>query len=429
MDLETSSYLHSSGLAVPMLIFISLFLLATASAILLKKLRFPYTIGLVIIGMLLGIAAEYLDFLRPVLGVDLTRDLIMYVLLPVLVYEAAINIKLPALIKELVPVMMLAVAGVVLSTLLIAWVLNGLTPLSIAGALLFGALISATDPVAVIALFKEVKAPERLSLLMDAESLFNDATAIVMFGIVLTFIQAGGVFGGDLFLDSVLDFFYVFFGGIFVGSVLGFAMLFMLKISRGIPFVQIAHTTILAFGSFIIADYLFELSGVMSVIAAGIITRTYGRKAMAEYTQLYIVPYWEFMAFVANSFIFLLLGLKEDLLFKDVDNLISALPVLMLAVVVVLLARFVVIYLLVPVSNRLPGSNPVDACSKVIMFWGGLRGVVPVALMLSIPDSVPEKPMIIHMTLMVILFSLLVQGTTIEWLMARLGIKKSGVVR
>lgn len=427
MDLETSSYLHSSGLAVPMLIFISLFLLATVSAVLLKKLRFPYTIGLVIIGMLLGIAAEYLDFLRPVLGVDLTRDLIMYVLLPVLVYEAAINIKLPSLIKELVPVMILAVVGVILSTLLVAWVLNGLTPLSVAGALLFGALISATDPVAVIALFKEVKAPERLSLLMDAESLFNDATAIVMFGIVLTFIQAGGVFGRDLFLDSILDFFYVFFGGIFVGAVLGFAMLFMLKISRGIPFVQIAHTTILAFGSFIIADYLFELSGVMSVIAAGIITRTYGRKAMAEYTQLYIAPYWEFMAFVANSFIFLLLGLKEDLLFRDLDRLISALPIFMLAVVVVLLARFVVIYLLVPVSNRLPGSNPIDAGSRVIMFWGGLRGVVPVALMLSIPDSVAEKSLIIHMTLMVILFSLLVQGTTIEWLMGRLGIKKQRV--
>ena len=424
MDLEASINLHSSGLAVPMLIFISLFLLATVSAILLKKLHFPYTIGLVIIGMLLGIAAEYLDFLTPVLGVDLTRDLIMYVLLPVLVYEAAINIKLPALIKELVPVMMLAVVGVVLSTLLVAWILNSLSPLGMVGALLFGALISATDPVAVIALFKEVKAPERLSLLMDAESLFNDATAIVMFGIVLAFIQVGGVFDNNLLLDSVLNFFYVFFGGILVGAVLGFAMLFMLKVSRGIPFVQIAHTTILAFGSFIIADYLFELSGVMSVIAAGIITRTYGRKAMAEYTQLYIVPYWEFMAFVANSFIFLLLGLKEDLLFRDLDKLLSVLPILMLAVAAVLLARFAVIYLLIPVSNRLPGSNPVDARSRVIMFWGGLRGVVPVALMLSIPDSIAEKPMIIHMTLMVILFSLLVQGTTIEWLMARLGIKK-----
>lgn len=424
MDLETSTYLHSSSLAVPMLIFISLFLLATASAVLLKKLRFPYTIGLVIIGMLLGIAAEYFAFLKPVLGVELTRDLIMYVLLPVLVYEAAINIRLPALVKELIPVMILAVAGVVLSTLLVAWLLDGLTPLSFAGALLFGALISATDPVAVIALFKEVKAPKRLSLLMDAESLFNDATAIVMFGIVLTFIQAGGVFGGDMLLGSVLDFFHVFFGGILVGSTLGFAMLFMLKISRGIPFVQIAHTTILAFGSFIIADYLFELSGVMSVIAAGIITRTYGRKAMAEYTQLYIVPYWEFMAFVANSFIFLLLGLKEDLLFRDVNNLLSALPVLTLTIVVVLLARFAVIYLLIPVSNRLPGSHPVDARSKVIMFWGGLRGVVPVALMLSIPDTVAEKSIIIHMTLVVILFSLVVQGTTIEWLMTRLGIKK-----
>lgn len=429
MDLETSTYLNASGLAVPMLVFIGLFLLATVSAVFLKKLHFPYTIGLVVIGMLLGVAAEYFDFLRPVLGVNLTRDLIMYVLLPVLVFEASINIQLPALIKELVPVMILAVVGVVLSTLLVAWGLSALTPLSIAGALLFGALISATDPVAVIALFKEVKAPERLSLLMDAESLFNDATAIVMFGVVMTFIQAGGSFEGGLFLKSVLDFSYVFFGGILVGSVLGGAMLFMLKISRGIPFVQIAHTTILALGSFIIADYLFQLSGVMAVIAAGIITRTYGKKAMAEYTQLYIMPYWEFMAFVANSFIFLLLGLKEDLLIKDSNNLISAMPVLMLAVVAVLVARYAVIYLLIPVSNRVSKGEPIDAPSKAIMFWGGLRGVVPVALMLSIPDTVPEKTLIIQMTLTVILFSLLVQGTTIEWLMAKLGIKKRSTPR
>ena len=424
MDLVIPVSLYGSGLAVPMLIFIGLFLLATLSAVLLKSLHFPYTIGLVVIGMILGIAAECFEFLKPVLGVDLSRDLIMYVLLPALVYEAAINIKLPSLLQELVPVMMLAVVGVVLSTLLVAYLLNGLTPLSYAGALLFGALISATDPVAVLALFKEIKAPERLSLLMDAESLFNDATAIVMFGIVLTFIQIGGIFSGQMLLASIQNFFYVFFGGIAVGSILGFCMLFMLKISRGIPFVQIAHTTILAFGSFIIADHFFEVSGVMSVIAAGVITGNYCNKSMADYTRLYISPYWAFMAFVANSFIFLLLGLKEDLLFTDLERLQSTLPLLLLAVMTVLLARFLVVYLLVPASNCLSEGDPVDARSKVIMFWGGLRGVVPVALMLSIPDSIPEKQLIIDMTLVVVLFSLLVQGTTIEWLMTRLGIKR-----
>ena len=418
------SVAHSgAGLALPMMVFCGLFLLAAISAIVLKKLRFPYTIGLVVIGMALGIVAEHLKVLAPILHVALTHDLIMYVLLPILVFEAAINIKLPALIKELVPVLMLAVVGVVLSTLVVGVVVGELTPVSLAAALIFGALISATDPVAVIALFKEIHAPERMSLLMDAESLLNDATAIVMFGIVLSIIQAGtGVSAGTI-IGAIVEFLRVFFGGLLVGTVLGIATLGLLRLSRGMPFVHIALTTILALSSFIIADHVFAASGVMSVIAAGMVIRSYGRQAMADYiTQRHLDPYWEFMAFVANSFVFLLLGLSEDFLIRDAD-VVEHLPMLLVAIVAVLLARFLVVYLLLPLTNRMPVGEKVDSNSMKVMFWGGLRGVVPIGLMLSIPESIPEKHLIIEMTLAVVLFSLLVQGTTIGWLMARLGIK------
>ena len=429
MELDIPAQIQSGGLAVPMLIFVGMFLVAATSAIFLKKLSFPYTIGLVVIGMALGWGAENWEFLAPVLRFSLSHDLIMYVLLPVLVFEASINIKLPALMKELTPVLILAIFGVILSTLVVAFLLGELTPISFAGALLFGALISATDPVAVIALFKEIGAPERMSLLMDAESLFNDATAIVMFGIVLTLVQTGADFTGVILIESILEFFRVFFGGILVGAALGGCALFLFKLSRGLRFVQIAYTTILAFSSFIIADHIFETSGVMSVIAAGIITRTYGKKAMADFTLRNIDPYWEFLAFVANSFIFLMLGLKEDFLFRNLNHLQAFYPSLLIAIVVVLLARFLAVYSLLPLNNLLPWVEKVDKSSKAIMFWGGLRGVVPVALMLSIPDSLPEKQMIIEMTLAVILFSLLVQGTTISWLMNRLGIKPRGTLR
>ena len=418
------SVAHSgAGLALPMMVFCGLFLLAAISAIVLKKLRFPYTIGLVVIGMALGIVAEHLKVLAPILHVALTHDLIMYVLLPILVFEAAINIKLPALIKELVPVLMLAVVGVVLSTLVVGVVVGELTPVSLAAALIFGALISATDPVAVIALFKEIHAPERMSLLMDAESLLNDATAIVMFGIVLSIIQAGtGVSAGTI-IGAIVEFLRVFFGGLLVGTVLGIATLGLLRLSRGMPFVHIALTTILALSSFIIADHVFAASGVMSVIAAGMVIRSYGRQAMADYiTQRHLDPYWEFMAFVANSFVFLLLGLSEDFLIRD-NDVVEHLPMLLVAIVAVLLARFLVVYLLLPLTNRMPVGEKVDSNSMKVMFWGGLRGVVPIGLMLSIPESIPEKHLIIEMTLAVVLFSLLVQGTTIGWLMARLGIK------
>ncbi|WP_461536645.1 cation:proton antiporter [Spongorhabdus nitratireducens] len=415
--------MHDDSLAAAILTFAGLLLLTTSSAILLKRLRVPYTIGLVVIGMALGLLATQYNMLAPILQVRLTHDVILYVLLPVLIYDAAINIKLPALVKELIPVLMLAVVGVVMSMLIVAWLTHELTPLTLGGALLFGALISATDPVAVIALFKEVGAPERMSLLMDAESLFNDATAIVMFSIVMVVVQTGHAFDAPLMTRAVLEFFYVFLGGIVIGALLGFAMLVLFKLGRETVFVQIAHTTVLAYGSFLIADHMFGMSGIMAAIAAGVITRTYSKRVMADGVKLYLHPYWEFMSFVANSFIFLLLGFQENLLIKDLDRSESFVPYLVIAIGVVLLARFLVIYLLIPISNRLPKSPHIDRPTRAIMFWGGLRGVVPVALMLSIPLDFPERRLIIDLSLAVILFSLLVQGTTIEWLMGYLKVK------
>lgn len=421
---------EASGLAVPVLILSCLLLLATSSAIALKKLRFPYTIGLVLLGMIVAIAARYSDSLNVLMQVSLSHDLIMYVLLPVLIFDAALHIKIPHLYRELVPVLTLAVPGVVFSMLIIGYLLGALTPLTLTGTLLFGALISATDPVAVIALFKEVGAPERLSMLMDSESLFNDATAIVVFGLVLSVVQSGQAVDGVIMISGLWSFITVFFGGILVGVILGLAMRWLLQIGRDEPFVQIAHTTILAYTSFVVADHIFGVSGVMSTIAAGLITRSALGTVITDQVRQFIKPYWEFMAFVANSLIFLLLGMKEDLLFRNLDRLQQIYPFLLIAIGVVLLARFLVIYLLLPLSNRLPIGRGVDNKVKAIMFWGGLRGVVPVSLILLIPENIEHRSLIFDMTLAVILFSLLIQGATINWLMTRLKVnQKYHIVR
>lgn len=416
--------MHETSLATLILIQASLLLLATSSSIFLKQLRFPYTIGLVLIGMALGVLVQLTDVLEPALKVKLSHDLIMYVLLPVLIFDAAINIKPPHLRREMVSILNLAICGVVLSMLVIGVLMHWLTPLSLAGAMLFGVLISATDPVAVIALFKEVGAPARMAMLMDAESLFNDATAIVIFGIILAVIQASGSVGADVVFKGVGLFAKVFLGGILVGTAMGLAMRRLLKLGKSEPYVQIAHTTILAYGSFIVADHVLGVSGVMSTIAAGIVTRLEFSKIMSDQVRSFITPYWEFMAFIANSLIFLLLGIKEDLLFRNLENLQTNYVWLVIAIAAVLIGRLGAVYLLLPISNRLPVGRPVDNKIKAIMFWGGLRGVVPLALVLSIPDGFPEKKLIIDMTLAVILFSLLVQGTTVNWLMSRLGVNQ-----
>lgn len=421
---------EATDLATPVLLLSLLLLLATCSALLLKKLNFPYTIGLVIIGIILAGFARYSEQLHLILRVGLTHDLIMYVLLPVLIFDAALQLKLPYLLREWTSVLTLAVPGVVLSMLFIGYTMELLTPLSLTGALLFGALISATDPVAVIALFKEVGAPERMSTLMDSESLFNDATAIVMFGIVLSVYQSGEPFSGMTLALGGWSFIKVFFGGLTVGTILGLLMCKFLEVSRSHPFVQIAHTTILAYTSFIVADHIFGFSGVMSTIAAGLLTRTALGEAVSEQVRQFIKPHWEFMAFIANSLIFLLLGVKEDLLFRNINRLEQVLMYLIIAILVVMLARFLVIYLLLPLSNRMPTCRKIDSKIKAVMFWGGLRGVVPIALMLMIPEDMEHRRLIIDMTLGVILFSLLVQGTTISWLMTHLKVnQKYHVVR
>ena len=421
---------EATDLATPVLLLSLLLLLATCSALLLKKLNFPYTIGLVIIGIILAGLARYSEQLHLILRVGLSHDLIMYVLLPVLIFDAALQLKLPYLLRELSSVLTLAIPGVIFSMLFIGYIMQWLTPLSLTGALLFGALISATDPVAVIALFKEVGAPERMSTLMDSESLFNDATAIVIFGIVLSVYQYGETVSSMTLLFGIWSFIKVFFGGLAVGTVLGLLMRRILEISRGEPFVQIAHTTILAYTSFIVADHVFGFSGVMSTIAAGLLIRNALGEVVSDQVRQFIRPHWEYMAFVANSLIFLLLGVKEDLLFRNLDRLEQVFGHLILAILVVTMARFLVIYTVLPMVNHLPKCREIDGKIKAVMFWGGLRGVVPIALMLMIPPDMEYRQLIIDMTLAVILFSLLVQGTTISWLMTRLKVnQKYHVVR
>ena len=415
---------ESPDLAITILLLSGLMLLACSSAICLKKVRFPYTIGLVLLGMLLALAARHSGYLQLIFSIKFNHDLIMYVLLPVLIFDAALHIKLPHLRRELVPVLTLAIPGVLLSMLIVGFSLSAFSPLTLAGALLFGALISATDPVAVIALFKEVGAPERMSMLMDSESLFNDATAIVIFSIALAVIQSGSGINAMVLIKGLWSFMLVFFGGIMVGVVLGLCTHRLLWFGREEPFVQIAYSTILAYTSFIIADHVFGVSGVMATVAAGLVIRHALTCVICDQVRQFVKPYWEFMAFVANSLIFLLLGVKEDLLLKNLDRLFDIFPYLVLAIGVVLLARFIVVFTLLPLSEQLPAGRVVDHKIKAIMFWGGLRGVVPVALVLLIPASMEQYRLIVDMTLAVILFSLVVQGTTINWLMGKLKVNQ-----
>ena len=406
-------------LAQPMLTLCGMLLLAVIMLMVLQRLHFPYTVGLVIAGLVVGLITDHVDGAGVIRNqITLSHDLILYVLLPPLVYEASLEMDVRMLKRNLVPILLLAVVGLLISTFFVGCMVSWLTPLNLLPALVFGALISATDPVAVIALFREVNAPERLSLMMDGESLFNDATAIVLFQVMLGLVAAPIVTGSTV-LHASLDFVQIFVGGALVGALVGGVISMLASLQTEDRMVQIALSNVTAWGSFILADHFLELSGVMACVTAGLVSGYYSRTRLGEEILKSSQRWWAYAAFMANSYVFLLLGLKEELLFRP--KAVMSAHWLLIAIGVVLAARLLVIYLILPTYNICANkAQKVSSADQFVMFWGSLRGAVPTALILALGPDFPQRALVFNMTLAVILWTLLVQGITMKPLLRKL---------
>ncbi len=401
------------SLIINIISIIVLLLIAACSAIVFKRIRFPYTVGLVLVGIGLKFLADHINVLEPMRDLHLTPNFILYIIIPILVFDAAVSIDSRFLIKNLTPVLVLSAPGLIISTLIVGGLVAVFTPLPIGPAMLFGALISATDPVAVISLFKELGAPKRLTMLVDGESLFNDATAIVAFNIIFG-IVASGAWGMMVFLKGLESFVVVFVGGVVVGAVIGYLMIRIITLAKNDPLIEIAFSTVVAFAAFTVANYYLKVSGVMAVVGAGVVVGWYGFTRFTPETRQYIHQFWEYAAFVANSFIFLLIGFSEVSLIQGFDHYKGLMVFVMYTIAAVTLARAVVVYGLVPLVNRLPGADPIDRRNQTVIFWGGLRGAVPLALALSLASDFAYRQLVMELTLAVVLFTLLVQGTTVS---------------
>jgi Na+/H+ antiporter len=402
-------------LALSIILIIGFLTVAMIASILLKKLRFPYTIGLVIIGFFAGILIRQTGF-DPLRDVMLTPEIILYLILPTLIYDAAINMDLKALRMNIVPILLLAIFGLLISLGIIGGLLSVFSVFSIGAAFLFGALISATDPVAVIGLFNEVGAPRRLGTLLDGESIFNDATAIVLFSIISLTIARESVSTGELIAGSMLNFVRVLFGGLIIGVVVGGIGSLLTRMQKDHSILQIVISLIMAYVSFIAAEML-SVSGVMSTLAAGITVSLFGTTILENRTRFFLEHFWEFFSFVANSFVFLLLGLTEAGSFSNWDVILQSLMILLIVIPVVSLARGVAIAILIPLYNRFTSGEKISPAYQFVLFWGGLRGAVPVALVLAISPDFPGRDLIVNVTFGYILFTLLVQGTTVKTVM------------
>ncbi len=392
-------------------IIIELLLIVSLVALVVRRLRIPYTVALVVVGLLI-------TFQKP-LEIDLTPELILSLFIPPLVFEAAFHLEFKSLRDNWLPIVGLAIPGVLVTTFIVGGIVSWGVGISLTSGLVFGALIAATDPVAVVSLFKALGAPKRLTTLVESESLFNDGTAIVLFKLILAVALSAAVGGSDDaqgsfdVLTATVDFFRVSAGGLLIGIGLGWVIAQI--IARVDDYlIETMLTTVLAFGTYLVAER-FHVSGVLAVVAAGIVTGNIGLRGMSPTTRIVLFNFWEFLAFVANSLVFLLIGLDVNL--REIGA--NLLPIA-IALGAVLLSRALVVYGLMALANL--SSNKVSLAYRHVLFWGGLRGAISLALALSLPLALAERELLRVMTFGVVLFTLLAQGTTMQFLLRRLGI-------
>lgn len=398
-------------------IYIGLLLLACVVAIASKRMtHLPYTIFLTLIGLVVGVLHIGPEIAETGFG----HDLIFFVFLPPLLFQGAFHMNLNRLLKQFWPIVCFAVPGVVVSTLLVGGVISWLGGISsLMVAMLFGALISPTDPVSVLALFREVGAPEDLKTLVEGESLFNDATGVVLFTIILKAVLDGQGLGVG---EAAYEFVKVSGGGLLLGAGLGWLVFTIMRYLED-HLLENTLCLVLAYGAFWLSEVM-HLSGVIATVMAGLMMGNYGRRlSMSEKTTETVETFFESIDFLINSLLFILIGLE----LREVPG---AVPwrTLFVAVPAMLTGRAVVSYSFWWLLNLAGTKRPPKW--KHILFWGGLRGSIPIALLLHLPaEGLLEewRPVLLIAGFGCVFFSLVVQGITMGPLMRKLGISGRSV--
>ncbi|MDB5099137.1 MAG: Na+ antiporter [Cyanobacteria bacterium RYN_339] len=387
-----------------MTVFVTLMVTASIVAMVARRFKLPYALALVVTGLAIG-------FWHLMPQAQLDPQTLFTLFLPPLLFEASINLPGGQLRADWKPIGAFALVGTILSTGLVgaavAWGFG--IPLPV--ALVFGALISPTDPISVIAVLKQLGVNPRLALIVEAESLFNDGVAVVVFLVLL-----GSAMGQDATVLGVVGrFAWVMLGGIAVGGLVGWAASRATK-DFDDHLLEIMLTTIVAFGAYLLAEAM-HVSGVIAVVAGGLVVGNYGmRTAMSEQSRVAVHAFWEYAAFVVNSIVFLLIGIQAcQVAWWTHWELVLG------ATAAIMAARAICIYgLALPLKAVGAGLPP---SWQHLLVWGSLRGALSMALALGLPPAFPFREQVISMTFGYVLFSLLAQGLTVGKLITRLGLK------
>lgn len=428
---------HGLNLAPFLFIILSLFI-GTATRHLLSKGLLPYTIMLLIIGLILGLLTRF-DILQAVgLGIigqavqwagNIDPHLILYLFLPTLIFEAAYALHIHTFKKSLVNAVILAVPGIMVAIVITAFALLliksmgiGLNEWTILLAFLFGAIISATDPVAVVAILKEVGASKRLSTITESESMLNDGTAIVFFMTIFGLIT--GEAGGNAFVE----FLKVSLGGVLVGALVGWGIIAWLKRVFNDALIEITVVIGAAYLSFFIAESVLHVSGVIAVVTLGISMAGPGKTRVSPSVTHFLHEFWELAAFIANTLIFIIVGV---VIAQQVNYTFSDVKVLLLVYLAIHVARLGTIYVFYPLMRRI--GYGIAWKDSIVLWWGGLRGAVALALSLivAIDTRIPIEPrsQLLSLTAGIVILTSLINATTVRWLIDKLGLSKIGDIK
>jgi monovalent cation:H+ antiporter, CPA1 family len=396
-------------------LFVAMVSVAALVALVVRRLEIPYSVTLVVLGLVASA-------LIPRAGFGVTPELVLLVLVPGLVFEAALGLEIDELRRTFGGIVLLAVPGVVITAAIVAIVLQLATGLPFGLGLVVGSIVAATDPVAVIATFRHLGSPRQLATLVEGESLFNDGTALVIFAIALQAAQREVTIG-----EAALAFGVAVLASVAIGLVAGWAASRIVALVDDRP-IELTVSLAAAYGTYLVTDAIHQ-SGIIATVVAGMVIGSYGRRlGMTQRTSEALDTVWEFIAFLLTAFAFLLVGFAIS-----VGELMVALPAIVWGVVAILVGRAVVVYGLLGGASNLVGRwsrrrGPGGGARGVVplgwlhvMFWAGLRGAVAVAMALSLPADFPQRALLEEITFGIVLFTLFVQGTTAERVVLRAG--------
>jgi CPA1 family monovalent cation:H+ antiporter len=393
------------------------------------RLKLPHAVLLAIVGCAIGLSAQYQHRMPPMLGeflslfnhLEISSETFLIVFLPVLLFETALAMNVRRLIDDLGPILLLAIVAVFVSTACVGLVLAQFSGFSLVVCLILGAIVATTDPAAVVGIFKEVGAPTRLSTLVEGESLLNDAAAIAVYTFLLALLSTPSEGGSPLLLPAFVK---MFLGGAATGFLLGRLTCLSFVWLRGWPVAEISLTLSLAYFAYFIAEHYLHVSGVVSTVVAGLVVGSTGRTRMAPLTFENLSQSWHQFGFWANSLIFLLAAM----LVPKMTEHATWINLLYVALVfsATLFARALVVFGLLPLMSWLRIGTRVSASFRIVIWWGGLRGAVSLALALAVTEhnSLPEnaRSFIAISATGFVLATLFVNGLTLQPLIKILGL-------